>query len=65
MRALDLTGQRFGRLTACERVPAPKTDGKKNAGWECVCECGERVKARATHLRRQVLDDKAPEAPLP
>lgn len=51
MRALDMAGQRFGRLTACERVPAPKTDGKKNAWWECVCECGERIRARATHLR--------------
>lgn len=51
MRPLDITGQRFGRLTACERVPRPKTDHKKNAWWECVCECGERIRVRATHLR--------------
>jgi hypothetical protein len=49
--AVNITGQRFGRLTVCERVPTPKTDTKKNAWWECVCECGERVKVRATHLR--------------
>lgn len=51
MPALNLTEQRFGKLTACQRVPAPKTDRKGNAWWECVCECGERVTVRACHLR--------------
>lgn len=51
MRALDLTEQRFGKLTACHRVPRPPTDKKRNAWWECICECGERVTVRAAHLR--------------
>jgi len=51
MPALNLTEQRFGRLVACHRVPTPKTDRKRNAWWECVCECGERVIARASRLR--------------
>jgi hypothetical protein len=48
---LDLTGQRFGLLTACERRPTPPSDRKKNRYWECVCECGQRVTVRANHLR--------------
>ena len=36
MRALDLTGQRFGRLTAIRRSGHC---GKKTT-WECVCDCG-------------------------
>jgi hypothetical protein len=52
---LDLTEQRFGRLTACFRVPTPPTDRKKNVWWECVCECGARVRVRATHLRQHTV----------
>jgi hypothetical protein len=52
---LDLTEQRFGRLTACHRVPTPPTDRKKNVWWECVCECGARVRVRATHLRQRTV----------
>lgn len=35
-RAMDLTGQVFGKLTAVEKV------GVKNgrAQWRCKCECG-------------------------
>ncbi len=36
MRALDLTGQKFGRLTAVERVGHAGT----KVLWRCVCECG-------------------------
>lgn len=40
MRALDLAGQKFGRLTAIERA------GKSPHGkitWLCVCDCGRMV----------------------
>lgn len=49
--AFNISEQRFGKLVACHRVQAPRSDKKGNAWWECVCECGERVVVRATHLR--------------
>lgn len=33
----DLTGQRFGNLTAVEHVGSDK---HRNALWRCVCDCG-------------------------
>ncbi len=35
-RRHDLTGQRFGRLTAIRPVRV----WKNQPGWECVCDCG-------------------------
>ena len=34
---VDITGQRFGRLTAVERVGLDKS---KHALWKCLCDCG-------------------------
>lgn len=34
---VDLTGQRFGRLTVLEFVPVPCT---KRSYWKCRCDCG-------------------------
>jgi len=51
--AVNLTDKRFGRLTVCVQAPRPKTDRKGYAWWECVCECGERVIVRSTHLRQR------------
>ena len=47
-RAIDLTGQKFARLTAIERR------GKSNNGyvWLCECECGGRCLACSSHLKR-------------
>lgn len=36
-KAIDLTGQRFGRLVAIERV---KNNVGKETLWKCVCDCG-------------------------
>ena len=36
-RAVDMTGQRFGRLTVMRRVAS---DGAGRARWHCVCDCG-------------------------
>lgn len=47
-RAVDLTGQQFGRLTVVERA------GQTPAGnslWRCSCSCGGQVVARAQRLR--------------
>lgn len=44
----DLTGQRFGRLVALERLP------KRSGGrylWRCRCDCGRELNVRADALR--------------
>lgn len=45
---IDLTGQRFGRLTVikytCERVD-------RSVVWECRCDCGKLHKATSKNLR--------------
>jgi hypothetical protein len=45
---VDLTGQRFGRLTAHHYSNA--NDGRK--AWSCVCDCGAQIEVRGEHLRR-------------
>ena len=46
--ALDLAGQRFGRLTAIK-----STDERRNRRviWECKCDCGNTTFVRTTSLR--------------
>ncbi|MBQ0014704.1 MAG: hypothetical protein KBS82_05200 [Oscillospiraceae bacterium] len=46
-RLIDLTGQKFGRLTVLER--APSTGGQ--AEWICKCDCGNIKKVKGQHLR--------------
>ncbi|MFD1485408.1 alcohol dehydrogenase [Lacticaseibacillus baoqingensis] len=47
-KRIDLTGQRFGRLT----VIAPSGYAKNgNALWECRCDCGRTVVKDAYRLR--------------
>lgn len=48
---IDLTGQRFGRLTVIERAMRVKG---KNAFWVCRCDCGNTVKIDGSHLRRKL-----------
>ena len=36
-KLIDLTGQKFGRLTVLERT----TSTNKNVKWLCVCDCGK------------------------
>jgi hypothetical protein len=38
--AIDMTGQRFGKLVVLRRAPTPSGEAR----WSCVCDCGgERV----------------------
>lgn len=46
--AIDITGQRFGRLTAIRRVGSNKFN---KALWECRCDCGETRITITSHLR--------------
>jgi hypothetical protein len=46
-RPIDLTGQRFGRLT----VEGLADTGGSGRIWECVCDCGNRRQIRTGKLR--------------
>ena len=37
----DITGKRFGKLIALERIPA--TNRNKHCKWKCQCDCGNVV----------------------
>lgn len=47
MKALDLTGQRFGKLLVTERA------GTRNghSAWLCRCDCGNTIIAIASNLK--------------
>jgi len=45
--AIDMTGQRFGRLVCIER-----DIGKGHSRWLCQCDCGARRICLSTNLRR-------------
>lgn len=49
MRMIDLTGQRFGRLTVIEYAGQSK---QKTAMWKCQCDCGNTVTVRSICLRK-------------
>lgn len=49
-KLIDLTGQRFGRLIAIERVEKPKNI-KKGTFWRCKCDCGNETITMSTSLR--------------
>lgn len=46
---IDLTGQRFGRLTVQEKAP-PQKDGRTR--WVCRCDCGKTYTATSQVLRK-------------
>lgn len=47
MKKIDITGQRFGRLIAVERVQCKE----KRSRFLCKCDCGNIIEARAAHLK--------------
>ena len=49
---LDITGQRFGMLTALSRLSETKD---RYYLWECVCDCGKRALASTRQLKRGVI----------
>lgn len=46
-RAIDRTGQRYGRLVVLERAPQGKRPGTY---WACRCDCGNEKVAAGKHL---------------
>lgn len=47
----DLTGQRFGRLTARRHVGTHRRETYSTALWECLCDCGRSTVAQARKLQ--------------
>jgi hypothetical protein len=47
---IDLTGQRFGRLTVIEYNGSNKFGGST---WLCKCDCGNETIAASTNLKRK------------
>jgi len=52
-RKLDLTGQRFGKLTVLE--PAENIDGR--TAWRCQCDCGRECVVKTVNLRNDKAKD--------
>lgn len=46
-KLIDLTRQRFGRLTVVGRAP----NKKRQPTWKCQCECGNLTIVQGGHLR--------------
>lgn len=51
-KLIDLTGQRFGRLTVIERAGA---DSHRQMLWKCVCDCGNETIVRGHALREREI----------
>lgn len=45
----NLKGQRYGKLTV---IKCAGTRDSRGALWECQCDCGNTITARADHLKR-------------
>lgn len=54
MKALDLTGRRFGRVVVVRRLPTRAG----RAYWEVQCDCGTTSEARAGELTRSTRPGK-------
>lgn len=50
MKAIDLKGQRFGKLTAVESLPIRAKGGFIR--WKCNCDCGGIAEATSSSLRQ-------------
>lgn len=50
MAMIDMTGQRFGKLTVIS--PTKKRDKRGVVFWLCKCDCGNETIVSGTRLRR-------------
>ncbi len=51
-RFIDLSGQKFGKLTVLERAEDyVDAKGKHRVQWKCLCECGQTKIILASHLQ--------------
>ena len=47
--AENLTGQKFGKLTAIKRA----RNIKRNTAWTCLCDCGKTIEIRSGSLKNR------------
>lgn len=52
-KALNLIGERVGRLVVISREPVQDRNGKKIAFWKCKCDCGNEIITQTHCLRRK------------
>ena len=50
IKADDLSGQKFGKLTAIKRFVRETKSGAREAYWECKCDCGNTKNVRTNSL---------------
>lgn len=48
----DLTGQKFGRLTALKSTHQVLTSGRRMVAWSCRCNCGNETTVLSVHITR-------------
>lgn len=50
---IDLTGQRFGRLTVIKQAPSYITDDRvyRLTRWYCKCDCGKETIVHGINLK--------------
>ncbi len=48
---IDLTGQKFGRLTVVCRAPSRVTEKGTYTYWECLCDCGTVKEVSGSNLQ--------------
>jgi len=46
---IDLTGQRFERLTILKK--SDKTNKRKDIYWDCICDCGNKITINGANIR--------------
>lgn len=51
---IDLTGQKFGRLTVLERDLSYPSGAGKSVYWKCKCDCGNIKSVRTDKLRKGI-----------
>jgi hypothetical protein len=52
MKAIDLVGKRFGRLTVLKRAYVEQQGHGSHAHWLCKCDCGNETVVDGSNLRR-------------
>lgn len=53
MKLIDISGQRFGRLTVLAKHPASSKSG--GSLWDCACDCGAKKTINGSNLRNGAI----------
>ena len=54
-RVVDLTGRKFGKLTALS--PTQEKNSNNSIIWECICDCGNLIKIGGNRLLHEGKED--------